>query len=252
MEPKRRGPAWAEVAPCLEPIGWGGAARVREVTEGGHSPASRWIVGRPDGLRGFVKAKHAPEDGARDERFEAERIVSEQVALPCVLRLHAAAVAGDGPHVLVFEDLSDARWGTAVSDADADALCQALDALAAERAPAGLRVLERHDAAGDGWRHVEAATFERLGLGSEAWLEQAREALIAAADSVDVTGVSLVHDDLWLQNWCRADRGAVIVDWSGAASGNARFNHAWAEAGIRAAGGPRGRLLTAGDQDHAG
>jgi hypothetical protein len=51
---------------------------------------------------------------------------------------------------------------------------------------------------------------------------------------------------------CRIGVAPTAVDWSGAALGNPRFNHAWGEAGIRAAGGPAGIVLGPGEGDHDG
>lgn len=243
------GPGWDEVAPILGELGWGDATALREVREGGYSPASRWIVERSDGTRAFVKAKAGESP---DRRLEAERAVSQHVHASCLPRLHAAHLARRGTSVLVFEDLSGARWGTPLSEADARSLRVALDELSEVEAPSALQPLEPHEAHDVGWWHVDADAFERLGLGSPGWLARHAGELHDAARSVTVAGPALVHDDLWLQNWCRAGRGAVLVDWAGAALGNPRFNHAWGEAGIRAAGGPAGQVLGPDDPDHAG
>ena len=75
--------------------------------------------------------------------------------------------------------------------------------------------------------------------------------LVAAESPIDLAGDGLVHGDLFLQNWCRADRGAVIVDWARPWRGNGAFCVAWGEAGVRAAGGPAGVVLPPGSASWA-
>jgi hypothetical protein len=230
------------------------ATPIREQREGGYSSASRWIVERPDGVRAFVKAK-APPSPERATGAVAEALVSGGIdahMVPVLLDYHFGG--DDTPTVLAFEDLSAARWGTPITEADARALRAALDELADIAAPGGIEPLRPHETHGAGWAHVPplADVAAQLGLWPGDWLERSLPTLAAAAATVSTAGSSLVHDDLWLQNWCRAERGAVLVDWAGAALGNARLNHAWGEAGIRAAGGPHGRLVAPDDADHDG
>lgn len=246
------GPEWADVAACLERHGWSEAVPVREQREGGYSAASRWIVERPDGARAFIKATSPPAPAGLSGA-EKESIVGHADLGDVVPALLGAVFGGDdSPTVLVLEDLSDARWGTPVTPADARSLRDALETLASRPAPWGLDPLAPHATHDRGWRHVDPEAAERVGIAPAAWIERHRDVLVAASDTVDVSGDSLVHDDLWLQNWCRAERGAVLVDWAGAALGNARLNHAWGEAGIRASGGPAGIVLGAGEGDHDG
>jgi thiamine kinase-like enzyme len=81
------------------------------------------------------------------------------------------------------------------------------------------------------------------GLFDADWLDRHLDVLTANAAGVDLHGDRLVHHDLFVQNWCRADRGAVLVDWAAAGVGNAELSRAWAEAGVRAAGGPNGVVM---------
>ena len=194
-------------------------------TEGGYSPGERCVVRFADGGSAFAKCAPLVED---------EHLVYSTVPLPCLPRLVAFE-----PGLLVTEDLSSARWGTPVTEADADLLAAALDSLRDVVAPAGLGAFPF----GPKWRELAAAEAALLGTGlvDEGWLRHLP--VLVAAEDVPVAGDRLVHADLWLQNWCRAPRGAVLVDWAGASAANHLAMRVGAEAGVRAAGGPPGRVL---------
>lgn len=198
------------------------------MNEGGYSPGERWVVRFADGGSAFVKRS--------EHRIEDEHLVYSTVSASCLPELIAY---GDG--LLVIEDLSAARWGTPLTEADCDALSAAFDALADVRAPEGLSENDLPPK----WRDflADPEPLLRIGLVQESWLPNVT-ALASAEAEVDLSGDRLVHRDLWLQNWCRADRGAVIVDWAGAVAANPMLMRAWGEAGIRAAGGPPGRVLS--------
>jgi hypothetical protein len=83
------------------------------------------------------------------------------------------------------------------------------------------------------------------GIVDSAWFAAHIDELVALEAQVDITGNGLVHGDTWRQNWCIADRGAVLVDWSGAARGNPLLNRAWAECAIRATSGPNNIVFPA-------
>ena len=197
------------------------------VDEGGYAPGERWLVTFEDGTTGFVKNAWRVEDEIR---------VYSSVSAGCLPRLIAYA-----DDVVVIEDLSHARWGTPVTEADCDALSAAFDELLAIAAPDGIKPVTLTPRWAD--IAVEPERLLRTGLAGEEWLRHL-PALVEADASVDLSGDRLVHRDLWLQNWCRADRGAVIVDWYGAVAANPMLMRAWGEAGIRAAAGPAGRVLS--------
>ena len=250
----RWGPAWPEVVAALETLGWGDAVPLREVRDGGYSPASRWIVERSGGARAFVKARAARADGTGDPWFDAERVTCEAQPGTMIPVLHAWSSADGGPRVLVLEDLSQARWGAPVTVDDAGALREALDELTSVAVPGALRALPLSEDVDDDDPWVLASShgdvLEQLGLFDVGWLARNVDTLVAASSGVVIEGDQLVHGDLWRQNWCRADRGAVIVDWTGAARGNGDANLAWGEAGVRAAGGPAGIVLARDDPGH--
>lgn len=194
------------------------------VTEGGYSDHERSLVRYADGTTAFVKKG----------RVDDEILVYSGVSASCLPRLIAHA-----DDVVVIEDLSHARWGTPLTDADCDLLAAAFDELDAVPPPEGLKPIPYTPR----WADIaaEPERLTRIGLVTDhAWLRHL-DALVAA-DTADLSGDRLVHRDLWLQNWCRADRGAVIVDWYGACLANPMLMRAWGEAGIRAAGGPHGRV----------
>ena len=95
------------------------------------------------------------------------------------------------------------------------------------------------------------ASLIATGLVDGRWLDGALAVLVAAESALDTSGDGLIHMDLWLQNWCRADRGAVLVDWAGAALGDVALCRAWGEASIRSAGGPGGIVMLAGNPSYA-
>ena len=210
-----------------EPASW------TPVTEGAYSPCGRWVVRWEGGGSAFVKAEESPDPA---HGVLVEHLVYSSVSLPCVPRLYAYR---DG--VLVTEDLSRARWGTPVTEDDARALVAAIDLLADVPAPEGLHPLglERR------WAAFAADPARVLGTGlvDEAWLSRWVGDLAEAESSADASGDRLVHGDVWLQNWCRNERGVVLVDWAGCGAGNTTAMRAFGEAAVRAAAGPHGVVL---------
>lgn len=209
----------------------------RVIDEGAYSPAGRWVVRFADGTSAFVKAEPRAQDGYG---VAVEHLVYSTVALPCLPRL--VGYDPGPPAVLVTEDLSNARWGTPVTDADAAGLRAVIDAVAAVEPPAALPPLEDERR----WPAFAAdpAPLVATGLANDAWVRAYGPALAEAEAAADPTGERLVHGDVWLQNWCRADRGLVVVDWAGARRANPLTMYAGGEAAVRAAGGPPGRVLS--------
>jgi hypothetical protein len=232
-------PPYDAVVPVLRALTGREPVAAREVREGAYSNAARWVVTFAGGPAAFVKAEVA-DDGPYGTH--TEHLVYAAVALPCLPALYGYEPGGeDVPRVLVTEDLSGARWGAPVTAADAGLLGDAFDALAGVPAPAGLAPVTFEP----GWARFarDPAPLLATGLVDAGWLDRHLPALAAAEATVDTAGDRLVHLDLWLQNWCRAARGAVLVDWAGAAAADPLLMRAWAEAGVRAAGGPPGLVL---------
>lgn len=230
-------PGLSDVEPVLRRLTGRTVVSADPVTEGGYSPTARWLVRWDDGGTAFVKAEmpFSEHYGA-----QVEHLVYSSVDASCLPRLDAY---DDGPpRVLVIEDLSTARWGTPLTADDCALLVSALDSLAEVRAPDGLRAVSHpHRWAG---LAADSAALVATGLVSAGWVSRCASVLAGAEASADPSGDRLVHCDLWLQNWCRTSRGAVLIDWAGAAHGNPLVMRAWGEAGVRAAGGPPGVVLS--------
>jgi hypothetical protein len=243
--PAKLKPSTPQVAPFLrslfdaEPDSW------VAVDEGGYSGLGRWFVGWDDGRSAFVKA--AVGDGA-ERGLPNEGRIYQDLQAPWLPELFGYQGGGDDvPAVLVIEDLSTARWGTPIDVQDASLLRDALEEIADHEA---LYWLDPEPKLLKGrWASDLAAAPARLaesGLVDGGWLAQAMPDLLAAERSVDLDGDRLLHPDLFLQNWCRADRGAVLVDWAHPCRGNPEFNLAWGELGVRSAGGPAHVVLAPG------
>lgn len=252
--PPTTSPAFDEVSARLASLVGPGARVLSKVNEGAYSRASRWLVSCGDGRRAFVKAGHYADEG---HGLHVEEIVCgtmKAASLPKLLGWDAGDRDAGEAELIVFEDLSNARWHPPVTVHDAAALRVALDQLAEEAAPMRLPVLDltrRH------MRHAwgALASTEReavlaTGFVDEPWLDAHAEMFVELEREARLEGDRLVHGDLWMQNWCRVDgRGVVIVDWSCACQANARINQAWGECAVRAAGGPAGMVLPAGEAD---
>ncbi|MCW2925207.1 MAG: hypothetical protein JWM98_2611 [Thermoleophilia bacterium] len=235
---------WHGVAARLTRLGVEDARVVRVLDEGAYSPAHRWIVASGDGREHFVKAARGGQPGAL-----AERTVTEAAPGPWVARFDGWLDAGDEAWtLLVTESLGAASWGAPVDDVQARALRAALDDVAQATPPVGITPIPAE-------RRLHARTWAELaadpaplvesGLVDQAWCDASLTPLAEAAARADVAGTTLVHGDLWRQNWCWAgpERGAVLVDWTGAALGDPMVNLAWGECGVRACGGPPGLVV---------
>lgn len=216
--------------------------------EGAYSYAGRWIVRWSDGRSAFVKAEwqHHEDLGGID----AEHDVYSTVRASCLPRLIGyAPLTESDPGVLLTEDLSGARWGVPLEPRDAEMFLAAVAELETVTPPERLRPMGTRRR----WPAFleEAEDVLATGLFDSAWLERHGPALADAEASVDTTGAALVHEDLWLQNWCRAERGVVMVDWANSSRGSADVMRAWGEAAVRAAGGPCGIIMPRGNASWA-
>ena len=220
--------------------------------EGGYSGGGRWTVRLDDGRSVFVKHH-------RRSTLHTEHVVYAGCSggfLPALLGYAELPLDGvdpppgppsaddPWPALLAIEDLSGARWGPPLEESDARALAAALDEMTAV-APPALRTTGRDVGQARLPEHAEALL--RLGLLEEAWVSRHLPTVHEAASAVDPRGDRLVHPDLFVQNWCRADRGAVVVDWAWSFLGDPMFSRAWAEAGLRTAGGPPGVVVPPGE-----
>lgn len=242
-----------DVIPALSTTEAAGARVLHEVHEGAYSRAGRWLVELPGGERAFVKAGRYPDRGHGLHLEHAVCNAIDRPFVPRVLAWHEGDPAAGDLSVLVLEDLSHARWRTPLERPDVQRLADALTQLTAVDVPAGIPdIAPGDDHVRPAWSLFErdGAALVATGLVDADWLDAHALRLAQLEARVELCGSQLVHLDLWLQNWCRLDdRGAVIVDWSGACRGNARINDAWGECAVRAGGGPGGVVLPAGADD---
>jgi aminoglycoside phosphotransferase (APT) family kinase protein len=199
---------------------------------GGYTRAPKWLARSRDGTNVFVKAAEDDELALRPLRTEIA--VLEAVEGPFLPRLHDALVADDRA-LAVLEDLSGAVWPPPYPS-DVRPLFEALADVAAARPPAVLRGLEPREETR--WRQIEREPEPLLALGvcSERWLADALPLLIEAESRVPLAGDSLVHYDVWSDNLCFAERGAVLVDWAEARIGNPAIDVAFALLSLRVEG----------------
>lgn len=232
---------------------FGGAARMIAPRDAGaYSRAGRWVaeIGT-DGVTAFVKADRG---GGAHVATDARACLLELGSFQPTVYAWLPSEAPDGISVLVTEDLSHARWGVPLTGIDAHALRAALDELAEHRAPDELPAfVDRRIAVAGQWQRFmdDPSALVATGQVDAAWCSAHLERLAAAADTVELDGTGIIHDDTWRQNWCTAERGAVLVDWTGLCRGNPMVNLAWGECGVRACGGPTGIVLNPAHPQHA-
>jgi aminoglycoside phosphotransferase len=222
---KAPSPVNAAVAEALgtEPSLW------RHVVAG-HTHAEKWLVELPDGRRAFVKA--ATETTARAQ-IDREASILESVGASYMPKLHGASAVDDWS-VLVLEDLSDDEWPPPYVDRGS-ALLETVEKVAATRPPPWLHRRPPGRPLGTYWQRIGADPDPVLahGLFSAAWLEGALPALDAAESSAQLAGDDFLHDDVWAENVCYTERGAVLIDWASASVGDRRIDLAYALLSIR-------------------
>jgi Phosphotransferase enzyme family len=196
----------------------------------GHTHAEKWLVELAGGGRAFVKA--AIEETARAQ-LEREASLLEAVGAPYMPRAHGAATVEDWS-VLVLEDLSHGRWPPPYPDRG-EALLETVRQVSATTPPAGLHRRPAGRPHGTYWERIAADPEPVVahGLFSEAWLEEALPVLDAAEASAKLDGTDFIHDDVWAENVCYADRGAVLIDWASASIGDRRLDLAYTLLSIR-------------------
>jgi hypothetical protein len=186
----------------------------------GYTHAGRHRAVLDDGRSVFVKSA---VDELSAGWLRLEHVVYANVDGPFLPRFHAYDEE-DGLPLLVLEDLSDAYWPPPWRDRDVAAVRESLDALAVTDAPRGLTPIHvwKEDWLSR-WRSVEQdpEPFLSTGVGSRAWLDANLRALEAAAARAPLEdGSSLIHLDVRSDNLALTERGALLVDWNWASSGN--------------------------------
>lgn len=198
----------------------------------GLSPAQRFVVKLDDGASVFVKAAvdDWTERGLRTEHLLLSTLTH---LVPRVIAWIDAAPRS----VLILEDLHDAHWpadhfrqidGATLpvlwKPGQRELLYAALERLGATRAPDELPPLREVFA--PEWPAIAAdpKPFLSLALCSAHWLERSLPALLRAERELDLTGDSLVHNDVRSDNVCFQGERVILVDWSEARRGSARFD----------------------------
>ncbi len=199
----------------------------------GHTHAQKWLVELHDGRKAFVKA--GTETSARAQ-IEREGILLESVDAAYMPDVYGTATV-DGWSVLVLEDLSGAVWPPPFPDRGG-ALLDTVMQVAATPAPHGLRRRPQDRPLGTYWQRIAADPDPLLGLGlfTARWLGSALPVLDAAESAAQLAGDDFIHDDVWAENVCYADRGVLLIDWASASVGDRRIDLANALLSIRASG----------------
>jgi Phosphotransferase enzyme family len=206
-----------------------------EPLAGGYTRAGKWLATLPDGTTVFVKAAE-DELGVRMARVEL--LVYAGVDGSFLPQVVDTWEGGDRA-LLVLEDLSRARWPPPYP-ADTRPLFDALEEVAETPPPPGLRRLV--EPGRTPWEEVG-----RLGICSAEWLQQAIPALRRAESSFSPVGDQLVHHDIWTDNVCFAERGALILDWAATKVGNSQLDVGFALLSLLVDGGSRPPLEIANE-----
>jgi hypothetical protein len=93
----------------------------------------------------------------------------------------------------------------------------------------------------DRWADVahDPEPFLSAGIRDRAWLDKWLPAIVAAAETVDSSGSSLLHLDVRSDNICFRDGRAILVDWNWATLGNPLLDLAAWLPSLACEGGPK-------------
>lgn len=222
-------------------------ARVRSLRriEGrGYSVAFRAVVELEDGGSVFVKAgTEELTSGNLREEIGVYRAL-EGPFMPALL-----AVDEGEPPLVVLEDLSDGFWPPPWDPAAIQAVRDTLAQLAGTTPPAAIPpVTGKREHLVGGWAEIEREpeSFLSLGLCSRDWLDRSQPVLREASETAPIEGDALLHLDVRSDNICLADRGAVLVDWNWAHTGNPDLDIACWLPSLRLEGGPEPEKILPG------
>ena len=209
----------------------------RRVATGGYTPAERWVVRLADGRSAFVKVGVTELTA---EWLRKEYRMYSDLRAPFMAELLGWADEDDAP-ILILEDLSVCAWPPPWTDGRVESVLATLAQVAATRPPAWLTPSSDVGWIADGWSRVaqDPAPLISTGIVTNAWLDRALPALLAAAGPSVMAGEELCHLDVRSDNLCfRADGSAVLVDWNYAEIGNARLDVAFWLPSLLLEGGP--------------
>lgn len=209
---------------------------LRRIQGRGYSVAFRAVAELEDGRSAFVKAgAEEVTSGFLREEIAVYRVL-EGPFMPALL-----GVDDDEPPLIVLEDLSAGRWPPPWDERSIGRVRETLALLAAAAPPPGIPpVTDKYAQLAGGWAEIERdpEPFIALGVCSARWLEHALPTLRDVSEAAPIDGAALLHLDVRSDNICLADRGAVLVDWNWAHTGNPDLDVACWLPSLRLEGGP--------------
>ena len=209
------------------------AAAWTPVSSRGYALGDRWLIRLDDGRTAFAKCAIGEPTA---EWLRQEHDLYAALGASFMPRL-VGWEDGTLP-LLVLEDLSAATWPPPWPPGSVEAVLHTLEEVAATPPPDGLgRIADDPPA---GWRDVarDPPPFLRLGLCSDAWLDDSLPALLQASDPSLLDGHGLLHLDVRSDNLCIRDGHAVLVDWNWASVGNPAVDIAFWLPSLTLEGGP--------------
>jgi hypothetical protein len=201
----------------------------------GHTEAHTFVFALPNGESVFVKQATDAQTAVwlRRERSVYETVQAE--FLP-----HLIGWDEDGLPLLVVEDVSGGHIAPPWSGETIERVRSVLDELAATGMPDGFPALEQYPRPLKRWNEIaeDREAFLKLGLVNADWFDRALPELIAAEAGAALAGNALVHSDVRSDNICFYGKRTVLVDWSWACRGNAKFDLVSWLPSLHAEGGP--------------
>ncbi len=205
------------------------------VVRGGYTPAVRLVVTFSSGSTLFAKIA---TNNLTAGWLRQEKHVYDLLTAPFMPSRYGWDDDAEYP-ILLLEDLSYAFWPPPWTASRIEQVIETTTQVAG-RSIAGLPRLADHSGLADGWQYVAAdpRPFLSLGLASQTWLNMSLPTLLAIDSNSVLGGDELLHLDLRSDNICFDGQRTVLIDWSLACVGNARFEiGAWLPS-LEAEGGP--------------
>lgn len=209
------------------------------MSQGGNTPASRWVVTLDDGRTAFVKIA---TDDATASWLRDEHVVYSVLRGASYMPTYLGWYDDGRRPVLAIEDVSGAGWPPPWTDERIGAVLACLRDVAATPPPDGLpQAGDDHLGLREGWSEIERERDAVLALGlfDADWLDRYVPVLHAAAQSVPLAGDALLHFDVRSDNVCFTDDRTLLVDWNWTSVGNPAADVAFWLPSLHAEGGPR-------------
>ncbi len=192
-------------------------SRIEPITRGGHTSTLTHRIGLADGRTFILKIA---DDRLDDEWLRTEQHVYRHLTGQRFLPGLIDAGDDDGHRWLLLEDLGPAGWPPPWPPGGITAVRAELDAVHVAPVPPGIEPVSEASPAAAGWRIIQEDPLPLLHAGVDVdWLERYLPTLIQASQPELVRGDALLHMDVRSENICLT-RGAVLVDWTSARTGN--------------------------------